>query len=80
MNVEKKRLCSDDIISFSEKDRSDVQGPHDDAIVLSLKINTHRVKRVLVDTGSSTNILYLDVFEKKWDIVLLTSRRYKCRW
>jgi hypothetical protein len=64
MNVEKKRLRSDDIISFSEKNRGDVQGPHDDAIVLSLKINTHRVKRVLIDTGSSADILYLDVFKK----------------
>jgi hypothetical protein len=64
MNVEKKRLRSDDIISFFEKNRGDVQGPHDDAIVLSLKINTHRVKRVLIDTGSSADILYLDVFKK----------------
>jgi hypothetical protein len=45
MNVEKKRLCSDGIISFSEKDRGDVKGPHDDAIVFSLKINTHRIKK-----------------------------------
>ena len=36
--------------------------PHDDAIVLSLKLNTHRVKRVLVDTGSSADILYLPAF------------------
>jgi hypothetical protein len=64
MNVEKKRLYSDDIISFSEKDRGDVQGSHDDSIVLSLKINTHRVKMVLVDTGSSVDILYLNAFEK----------------
>jgi hypothetical protein len=50
--------------SFRKKDRGDVEGPHDDVIVLSLKINTHRVKRVLVDTGSSADILYLDAFKK----------------
>jgi hypothetical protein len=64
MNVEKKRSRPDEIIAFSEKDRGDVQGPHDDAIILSLKINTHRVKMVLVDTGSSADILYLDAFKK----------------
>jgi hypothetical protein len=78
MNVEKKRSRPDEIISFSKKDRGDVQGPHDDTIVLSLKINTHRVKRVLVNTGSSADILYLNAF-KKWDIVLLTSRKCKHR-
>jgi choline kinase len=41
-----------------------MQGPYDYAIVLSLKINTHRVKMALVDTGSSADILYLDAFEK----------------
>jgi hypothetical protein len=65
MNVEKKRPRPEKIIAFSEKDRGDVQGPHDDVIVLFLKINTHRVKRVLVDTDSSADILYLDAFKKK---------------
>jgi hypothetical protein len=41
-----------------------VEGPHDDVIVLSLKINTHRVKRVLVYTGSSVDIQYLNAFKK----------------
>jgi metal-dependent hydrolase (beta-lactamase superfamily II) len=41
-----------------------VEDPHDDAIVLSLKVNNHRVKRVLVDTGGSANILYLNVLKK----------------
>jgi hypothetical protein len=52
------------MISFSKKDKDDVEGSHDDVIVLSLKINAHRVKRVLVDTDSSTDILYLDAFKK----------------
>jgi hypothetical protein len=52
------------MISFSKKDKDDVEGSHDDVIILSLKINAHRVKRVLVDTDSSTDILYLDAFKK----------------
>jgi hypothetical protein len=26
------------------------------------KINTHRVRRILIDTGSSANVMYFDVF------------------
>ena len=65
MNVEpmRKRPRDGEIISFSEKDQGTVQGPHDDAIVLSLKINAHRVKRILIDTGSSADILYLPAFK-----------------
>jgi hypothetical protein len=64
MNVEKKKTKIEETISFSEKDRDDVEGSHDDVIVLSLKINFHRVNRVLVDIGSLADILYLDAFKK----------------
>jgi hypothetical protein len=49
-------------ICFSSRDREGITGPHDDAIVLSLKINVHRVERILIDTGSSADILYMPVF------------------
>ena len=54
-----KRSREREVISFSEKDMEGVNQPHDDAVVLSLKINAHRVERVLVDIGSSADILYL---------------------
>ncbi|XP_064994005.1 uncharacterized protein LOC135630767 [Musa acuminata AAA Group] len=37
---------------------------HDDALVISVWIANARVKRVMVDTGSSTDMLYLDAFKK----------------
>lgn len=52
------------MISFSKKDQGDIVGPHDEPILLNLKIETHRVKRVMIDTGSSTDILYLPAFKK----------------
>ncbi|XP_009396934.1 uncharacterized protein LOC103981901 [Musa acuminata AAA Group] len=37
---------------------------HDDALVISIRIANARVKRVMVNTGSSTDVLYLDTFKK----------------
>ena len=36
--------------------------PHDDALVVTLKIGGYNVKRVLVDQGSGAEIMYLDLF------------------
>lgn len=60
----RKRPRADEVISFSDKDQGDIVGPHDDPIVLNLKIEAHRVKRVLIDTRSSADILYLSAFKK----------------
>lgn len=62
MSFERKRPKADEVISFSDKDQGDIVGPHDDPIVLNLKIETHRVKRIMIDTGSSVDILYLSAF------------------
>ncbi|XP_064963236.1 uncharacterized protein LOC135611524 [Musa acuminata AAA Group] len=37
---------------------------HDDALVISSQIANARVKRVMVDTGSFADVLYLDAFKK----------------
>jgi hypothetical protein len=50
LEVKKKRPRPDEEITFFEKDGARIAQPHDDALVLSLKINTHRVRRVLIDT------------------------------
>lgn len=61
---DRKRSWADEVISFSEKDQGDIIGPHDDPIVFNLKIETHRDKRILIDTRSSAEILYLSTFKK----------------
>ena len=57
-----QRPWEDEAICFSEKDGEGVVQPHDDAVVLALKMGTYRVRRVLVDTSSSADILYCGSF------------------
>jgi hypothetical protein len=51
LEVDKKRLRSNEAITFSEKDGVGIAHPDDDTLILSLKINTHRVRQTLMDTG-----------------------------
>jgi hypothetical protein len=38
--------------------------PHDDALVVTLLISNYNVHKVLIDTGSSADILFMGTFEK----------------
>ena len=49
-------------LSFSDKHKVRTLQPHDDALVVTLKIRGYDVKRVLVDQGSGVEIMYLDLF------------------
>nr|XP_009605124.1 uncharacterized protein LOC104099740 [Nicotiana tomentosiformis]XP_016466692.1 PREDICTED: uncharacterized protein LOC107789410 [Nicotiana tabacum] len=50
-------------ILFSEEDAKGIVQPHNDALVISVLINKSRVKRVLIDPGSSANIIRSRVVE-----------------
>ena len=51
-----------DVISFSGEDLLEIQNPKDDAVVVSMTIAKHPVKKILVDSGSSTDVLFYDAF------------------
>ncbi|KAJ1698478.1 hypothetical protein LUZ63_006990 [Rhynchospora breviuscula] len=51
-------------ISFGPEDCAGVRYPHDDIIVLMLRIHGTRVRRILVDTGSSADVLYFDALRQ----------------
>ena len=46
------------------EDQGDVLLPHDDPLVISAVIAKHPIERILVDNGSSVNLLYWNCFEK----------------
>ncbi|KAK3019473.1 hypothetical protein RJ639_005157 [Escallonia herrerae] len=51
-------------ISFSDDDLKGVKTPHDDPLVITIKAGNFDVKRVLVDNGSSAEVLCYDAFKK----------------
>ena len=52
------------IIGFSEEDARRLHHPHDDAIVVSLRVEEYNIHRVLIDNGSSADILYYPTFQQ----------------
>ncbi|XP_057958420.1 uncharacterized protein LOC131151190 [Malania oleifera] len=52
----------EDII-FDSRDEEGVQQPHDDTLVLSLLVANCKVRHVLIDNGSSVNIMLWSVLE-----------------
>uniref|UniRef100_A0A2N9EL41 RNA-directed DNA polymerase n=1 Tax=Fagus sylvatica TaxID=28930 RepID=A0A2N9EL41_FAGSY len=54
----------DQIISFSEEDARGTHQPHDDALVITINIAGFTTRRVMVDNGSSADILYLPTYQQ----------------
>ena len=52
------------IISFSDSDLKDVQLPHNDPLVITLRIGNYDVQRVLIDQGSFAEVMYQDLYTK----------------
>ena len=51
------------ILGFSDEDKIGTIQPHDDALVVTLRIVGYDVKRVLVDQGSAVEIMYPDLYK-----------------
>ena len=54
----KRLLLGTDEISFTAKEQEKILAPHHDAQVISLTVANCLVKRILVDNGSSSNIIF----------------------
>ena len=64
-NLELKRVKLDvqQTLSFSDEDKIGTIQPHDDALVVMLRIEGFDVKRVMVDQGSGVEIMYPDLYK-----------------
>ncbi|XP_070019546.1 uncharacterized protein [Nicotiana sylvestris] len=59
-----RHVLEEDSITFTDADADGVLTPHNDALVISLIVHDTNVKRVLVDPGSSVNIIFLRVLRE----------------
>ncbi|XP_075654895.1 uncharacterized protein LOC142625071 [Castanea sativa] len=50
------------ILGFSDEDKVGTIQPHDDALVVTLRIWGYDVRRAIVDQGSGADIMYPDLF------------------
>ena len=60
----KTRTPDEQVITFTDEDASRIHHPHDDAIVITLLIADYSTRRVLVENGSSADILYYPAFQQ----------------
>ena len=51
------------MLSFSDEDKVGTIQPHDDALMVTLRIKRYDVKKVLVDQGSGAEIMYHDLYK-----------------
>ena len=51
------------VIGFLDEDKIGTIQPHDDALVITLRIRGYDVKRVMVDQGSAAEIMYPDLYK-----------------
>ena len=61
--IRRKKIAQ---ISFGEEDLERVQTPHEGPLVVTLRVHDCDVQRILMDGGSSANILFLETFKKFW--------------
>nr|XP_009777967.1 PREDICTED: uncharacterized protein LOC104227421 [Nicotiana sylvestris] len=55
---------AEDTLAFSEEDLETLAEPYNDALVISFLLNNIQVKRILVDLGSSANVIRSEVVEQ----------------
>ena len=51
------------VLGFSDEDKVGTIQPHDDALVVTLRIGRYDVRRVMVDQGSAADIMYPDLYK-----------------
>ncbi|KAK3039116.1 hypothetical protein RJ639_028862 [Escallonia herrerae] len=63
-STKKQKIEPAPTISFSDDDMGDTRTPHDDPLVVTLRVENFDMKRILVDNGSSAEVLFSEAFQK----------------
>nr|XP_023886979.1 uncharacterized protein LOC111999098 [Quercus suber] len=50
-------------LSFFEEDKDETTQPHDDALVITLRIEDYDVRKVMVNGGSAAEVMYPDLYK-----------------
>ena len=51
------------VLSFSDVDKQGTIQPHDNVLMVTLRIGGYAVKRVMIDQGSAAEIMYPDLYK-----------------
>ena len=51
-------------ITFNENETADLDKPHDDALVIRINVGGCELSRVMIDTGSSADVLFYEAFKR----------------
>ena len=57
------KILTHPTLGFSNKDKAGTIQPHDDALVVTLRIGGYDVRRVLVDQGNDIEIMFPDLYK-----------------
>ena len=57
------RILTQPTLGFLDKDKPRAIQPHNNALVVTLRIGGYDVRRVLVDQGSAVEIMYPDLYK-----------------
>ncbi|CAL5384076.1 unnamed protein product [Camellia sinensis] len=62
--VKKERTVAANAITFLDRDLARLHCPHNDALVVTLRVKNFNVKRILIDQGSSCEIMCYETFKQ----------------
>ena len=61
--LKRAKVCVPLILGFSDEDMIGTIQPHEDALVVTLRIGRYDVRRVMVDQGSAVDVMYPDLYK-----------------
>ena len=63
LEPKRARILIQPTLGFSDEDKAGTIQPHDNTLVVTLRIGGYDVRRMLVDQGSSVEIMYSDLYK-----------------